>query len=237
MASKRKETRLSLHIGRSVAAWAGICVLTLSLSGCPIGAIYALIARPSPTVMVAAEYELPAGDLLIFVDSPAERTGLSGVGSMLSRELAREIRVHNLAPSVIPPAELAILRVSIENFRQLDIAEVGRRVSAQQVLYVEVIEFSLGSLMDTLPGQGLVRVRVKVLDVEQNQRVWPEAKPFGHEVIVRTGFREPSGKEYRQEFAEDLCERTALAIIKLFREHEEARQSGQQEAANGSYSE
>ena len=235
MSSQRKDTRLMLHFVRSIAAWSAICLLTLSLSGCPVGAIYALIVRPSPTVTVAAKYELPAGRLLILVNSPPERIGLCGVRPMLSRELAGEIEVQSLAPSVIPPEELAMLRFSIENFGQLGIAEIGQHLSAQQVLHVDVIEFSLGDLMDRFPGQGLARARVKVVDVEQKQRVWPETKPLGHEVIVRTDFRDPSGKDYRQDLAEDLCKRTAVAIIKLFREHEEARPSGLQKPAKDSY--
>ena len=126
MASRRKETHIRLHFGRSVATWSAICVLPLSLSGCSIGAIFALFAKKSPTVTVAPEYELPAGKLLIFVDSPPERTGLNGVGTVLNRELAREITAQSLAPSLIPPGELATLRVAIENFRQLEIAEIGR---------------------------------------------------------------------------------------------------------------
>jgi len=234
MALGRKKARHNLHLvwpasrlGGPLAAWLAICVLMLSLSGCLLGPFFGLFAKKSPTVTVAAEYKLPAGNLLILVDSPTERTGLSGVSPLLSSELAREIREQGLAPTVIPTGELANLQISTEKFDQLDIAQIGRRLSARQVLYVEVIEFTLGTLVDSSVGRGVVRTRVKVFDVELNQTVWPRAKPLGEEVIVQTPFREPPGKDYRQEFTEDLCKRTAIAIIKLFREHEEPRQISQ----------
>ena len=220
-----KNARHNLHLVWPVAAWLAICVLMLSLSGCLLGPFFALFANKSPTVTVAAQYKLPAGNLLILVDSPAERIGLSGISPLLSGELASEISQQGLAPTTIPARELANLQISTENFDQLDIAQIGRRLSARQVLYVEVIEFTLGTLVDSSVGRGVVRARVKVFDVGLNQRVWPKTKPLGEEVIVQTPFREPSGKDYRQEFTQDLCERTAVAIIKLFREHEEPRRS------------
>lgn len=227
MALCRKKVRHHLRLVWPVAAWLAVCFLMLSLTGCLLGSFFALFAKKSPTVTVAAEYKLPAGNLLILVDSPAERIGLSGVSPLLCNELALEIRQQGLDPTVIPARELANLQVSTENFDQLDVAQIGRRLSARQVLYVEVIEFTLGTLVDSSVGRGVVRARVKVFDIETNQRVWPKTKPLGEEVIVQTPFREPPGQDYRQEFTQDLCKRTAVAIIKLFREHEEPRQTSQ----------
>ena len=227
MAFRRKEATCRLHLGRSITLGLTSCLLALSLTGCPIGAVIALFAKKSPTITVQPKYELPAGDMLILVDSPVERTGLSGVTALLTSELDREIMDHRLAPKIIPTQDLVSLQISAPNYGQLDIAQIGRRVDAQRVLYVEVVEFTLGTVVDDSDGHGIVRARVKVFDVELNKRVWPKTKPRGHEVIVRTDFREPSGKQYRREFTEDLCQRTAEAIVKLFREHEEPRPAGQ----------
>ena len=179
-------------------------------------------------VLVAPQHELTAGKLLVFVDSPSERIGLSGIRPLLTRYLADEISRHDLVPAIVPAGELATLRISTANFGQLSIAEVGRRLSAEQVLYVEVVEFSLGTLVDKPAGKGMARLRVTVFDVIQQRKAWPKDKSLGYEVLLQTPFREPSGQDYRQEFAEDLCERTAESVIKLFREHEEPRQTDDQ---------
>ena len=204
--------------------WLVICGLGVVLSGCgPI--IGQFTGRRSETVKVGAKYKLRAGNLLILVDTPVGVARSSGVRAVLSRELEREIELYGLSENVIPASELSVLRSSREDFEELDIGRIGRELWAEQVLYVEIIEFQLGTLLDKPAGQGLMRGRVKVFDVEQNRRVWPEIKPLGHEVIMRTGFREPMGKEYRQDFTQELCQRMAVKIVKLFRDHREPRGS------------
>ena len=223
-----KKTPHGLYHGWPTCAWLLLCVSALFLGGCPLGAFVALFAKRDPMVSVDPEHELTAGSLLVFVDSPTERTGLSGIRPLLTRSLDDEISRHDLVPAVVPAGELATLRISTDNFGQLSIVEVGRLLSADQVLYVEVIEFSLGTLVDKPAGRGVARARVMVFDVIQEHKAWPKNKPLGHEILVHTPFREPSGQDYRQEFAEDLCERTAESVIKLFREHEEPRQTDDQ---------
>ncbi|NIA07562.1 MAG: hypothetical protein GWP14_08005 [Actinobacteria bacterium] len=219
----RKKTPYGPRHGWSRCVWLLFCVLPLFLGGCPIGAVVALFVKKDPMVVVEAEYEFTADKLLVLVDSPTERTGLSGIRPLLSRRLAEEISRYNLVPAVVPAGELAVLRISTDDFGQLSIPEVGRRLSADQVLYVKVMEFSLGTMVDKPVGRGIARARVTVFDVAQDRRVWPKDRPLGREVLVRTPFREPTGQDYRQEFAEDLSKRTAESVIKLFREHEEPR--------------
>ena len=227
MAFRCNQAPCRLHLGRSIPFCLLMCLLALSLTGCPIGAVIGLFVRKSPTIVVPAQYELPAGNLLILVDSSLEGTGLSGVVSLLTGELAREIKDHRLAPTIIPSRELVSLQIGTENFNQLDIAQIGRRLTAQRVLYVHVVQFSLGTFVDDTAGRGVVRAMVKVFDVELNKRVWPETKPRGHEVIMRTELREPTDAKYRRRSTEELCKRTAVDIIKLFRRHEEPRPAGQ----------
>ncbi len=211
---------------RVLFGWLALYGLGLGLTGCVIGPIIGqFTGRRSETVKVGAKYKLRTGNLLILVDSPVGVARSSGVRAVLSRELGREIEFHELAASVIPASELSAFRSNREDFEELNIAQIGRELWAQQVLYVEVTAFQLGTLLDKPAGQGLVRARVKVFDVEQNQRVWPQIETLGHEVIVRTGFREPAGKDYRQEYTQDLCQKTAVKIVKLFREHREPRSS------------
>ncbi|MCK4850516.1 MAG: hypothetical protein KAT11_04150 [Phycisphaerae bacterium] len=181
--------------------------------------------RRSETVKVKAKYKLRAGNLLILVDSPVGVARSSGVRAVLSRELEREIELHGLAASVIPASELSAFRSSREDFEELNIAQIGRELWAQQVLYVKVAEFQLGTLLDKPAGQGLIRGRVKVFDIEQNRRVWPEMDPLGQEVIVQTGFREAVGKDYGQDFTQELCQSMAVKIVKLFRDHKAPRGS------------
>ena len=193
------------------------------MGGCPIGAVVALFAKKDPMIPVDPEHEFTADTLLIFVDSPTERTGISGIRPLLTRHLEDEIFKYSLVSAVIPARELATLRIIADDFDQLSIAEVGQRLSADQVLYVEVIDFSLGTMVDKPVGHGVARLRVTVFDVVPQRKAWPRDKSLGYEVLVETPFREPTGQRYRQEFADDLADRTAESVVKLFRKHEKPR--------------
>ena len=226
MASWQTKQRPGRCLGQIVFGWLVIFGLWLGLSGCVIGPIIGqFTGRRSETVKVGAKYKLRAGNLLILVDTPVGVARSSGVRAVLSRELEREIESHELAGSVIPASELSALRSSREDFEELDIGQIGRELWAEQVLYVQIIEFQLGTLLDKPAGQGLIRGRVKIFDVGQNRRVWPEIKPLGHEVMVRTGFREPMGKGYGQDFTQELCQVMAVKIVKLFRDQRAPRGS------------
>ncbi len=224
MASGLRKRIVGVYRGRAVLAWLIVCGLGAGLSGCVIGPIVGLlVSKKSETVEVAPEYELSAGNLLILVDIPVEGAATKGARPALTRELRREIEFHGLSATVIADSELSALRTSREDFYQLGVSQIGRELSAQQVLYVKIVEFQLGTLVDSPVGQGLIRARVKVVDVEERRRVWPQTQPLGQEVIVRTPFREPVGKDYQQDFTDDLCQRMAVQITKLFREHTEPR--------------
>jgi len=226
--SSKKTTYDGLYHGWPTCAWLSICILALFMGGCPIGAVVALFIKKDPMIPVDSEYEFTAGSLLVVVDSPIERTGLSGIRPLLTRHLEDEISKHSLVSAVIPAGELVTLRIIADDFAQLSIPEVGQRLSADQVLYVEVIEFSLGTMVDKPSGRGVARLRVTVFDVVPQRKAWPRDKSLGYEVLVETPFREPTGRRYRQEFAEDLSERAAKSVIKLFREHEVPRNPADQ---------
>jgi len=210
--------------GPAVLAWLAISSLGLSLSGCVIGPIIGqFTGRRSKTVKVGAKYDLPPGNLLILVDIPQGQAARNGVRAVLSSQVEREIKSHALKASVIPDSELSYFRSSREDFEELDVARIGRELSAKQVLHVQVTEFQLGTLLEQPEGRGLVKVRVKVFDIEKNLRVWPVPKPRGYEVMVLTKFRELPEKDYRAVVTQDLCGRMSVKIVELFREHKELR--------------
>ena len=226
MGIAREKTGGVLFSGPALLACLAISSLGLSLSGCVIGPIIGqFTGRRSKTVKVGAKYELPPGNLLILVDIPQGQAARNGVRAVLSSEVEREIKSHALKASVIPDSELSYFRSSREDFEELDVARIGRELSAKHVLYVQVTEFQLGTLLDKPEGRGLMTGRVKVFDIKQNRRVWPTVEPRGHEVMVLTKFRELPEKDYRAVVTQDLCGRMSVKIVELFRKHRELRKS------------
>ena len=219
MASKRQKATAKAE---GMLGWLVICGLGAILSGCgPI--IGQFTGRRSETVEVKAKYELHADNLLILVDSPADVASSSRLRVALSSGLEREIKLYGLAESVVPASRLSALRSSREEFGKVAIEQIGRELRAQQVLYVEIIDFQLDTLLDKSAGQGLMRGRIKIFDVVQNRRVWPKTEPSGHEVTVRMGLGEARGTDYQRDFTEELCKRMVMKVVNLFRDHKEPR--------------
>ena len=201
-------------------------VLPMVLSGCigPIPPLLGLLAGgESETVEVAAECVLPAGRMVILIDSRSEVASQSGVRPLLATELGTEIRRYGMAPEIVGFEEVSNFETYTPNFNQMSVAEVGKGLGANLVLYVEVLDFSLGRLVDKPSGRGMIRVRAKVFDVEGNRRVWPEQETLGRELGAQTGFREQEGADYRHVFTQDLCRRAAGEIVKYFRIRAEVR--------------
>lgn len=224
---------MAVYVESGRCGWGGVrgvlvrllmVVISLMLSGCVIGPILGVFMGPrSETEDVEPEYVLSKGKLAILIDSRSEVASLSGVRPLLSWELARELRSYNLTGEIVREDEIGALRANTQNFNQLSIAEVGKGLAVGQVLYVEVLEFSLGTVVDKPSGRGMMRARVKVFDVEQDRRVWPEKELLGREVVMQTPFRQAEESGYRQVFAEDICKRTSIEIVKYFRTHKALR--------------
>lgn len=210
---------------RLISALTATVGVSLVLSGCIGPIVGILIGGESETVDVPAEYVLPAGRMAILIDSRSEVASLSGARPLLAMELAGEIRRYGMAPEIVGFEEVSNFETYTANFNQLSVAEVGKGVGAKQVLYVEVLDFSLGTLVDKPAGRGMIRVRAKIFDVEANRRVWPEQETLGREVALETGFREPEGADYRHVFTEELCKKAAAETVKYFRIRAEARRA------------
>ena len=220
MVSKRQKRIAEVE---GVFGWLLICGLGAILSGCIGPIIGQFTGKRSETVKVKAKYKLRANNLLILVDTPVGVARSNETRAVLSSKLEREIKLYRLAESVIPASELSALRSSREDSEELAIARIGQALWAEQVLYVEIIEFQLGTLLDRLSGQGLMRGRVKIFDVVQNRRTWPKTEPLGHEVMVRTRFGPAEGTDDQQDLTEELCQRMVVKVVQLFRDHKEPR--------------
>jgi hypothetical protein len=107
--------------------------------------------------------------------------------------------------------------------RPAPIAEIGRAVGAQVVIYATVDEFTL--LPDGQTYAPTVRMRVKVVDVESDTRLWP-VDPSGHSVFVRpqvTSRDAPNSIAGRYQAEEELAQLAGVYLANLFHDHERPR--------------
>lgn len=110
--------------------------------------------------------------------------------------------------------------------RQTPIVDLARRVEAEQIIYAEIVGFSLSPDGQSYTPTAELRVRVvKVIAGESGttgERVWP-AEPKGHAMIAGgesiTGFRPRDAAEVRQA-EEELAKLTGQRLAQLFYDRE-----------------
>jgi hypothetical protein len=107
------------------------------------------------------------------------------------------------------------------NGRPMPIAEIGRAVQADVVIYATVDDFHLTTNGQTFePGATL---RVKVFDAVNDKRLWPADKPEGHAVVVRLSPKTdelPSSTAARFQAEDELARQCGTELGWLFVTHE-----------------
>lgn len=110
--------------------------------------------------------------------------------------------------------------------RQTPIVELAHRVEAQQIIYAEIVSFSLSP--DGQSFTPTAEMRVRVLSVSEadgvvtGERVWP-AEPSGHPMLAGgdsiTGYRPRDAAEIRKA-EEELAQLAGIRLAQLFYDSE-----------------
>lgn len=188
-------------------------------SGC--AGIKYMAAVMAPPEKVKPLYTLPGGKkILVFVDDIRHPLTYEAVKTDLAQRVGRLLVQHKMAEEIIPPDKVLDLASSMQNFNQMPIPDVGRKLGADLVLYLEIDHFSLRESNDSPLWLGRFVSRVKVVDSKVG-RIWPEDRPNGYpvppvETPATANFNESFGAVLATKLAEDM----AVRVVNLFREHE-----------------
>lgn len=218
----RRWTRLiaGCSTGASVAA------ALLMMPGCNIvGPAFYFIHGPEKT---PALYTLdPMRSVVVFVDDRSNKLPRRDLRIRMA-EATQQTLAADKASNDIIDARGAFTATSQDKYgKPLTIAEIGKAVNAQTVIYTVIDEFSLSP-----DGQAIapnVTIRVKVVDAETGKRLWPD-EPEGHTLslksIARSGMA-PSTTADLYQLQEKIVVQGGVAVGQLFVEHE-AGNSAQQ---------
>lgn len=161
---------------RAVALLTCLSVLAC-VSGC--GQFYQLFIDPLvPAKKVPAEHDMADKIVLVWVDD-----AYAGAPNHLLRRAVRQqiddALVENEAVAgVVGYAQINSLRQRYPDTTELTIQQLGRKLHADQVLYVLINEFGLHH--DAAGGfyRPHVSGAAKVVDVETGEHLWPEAVTY-----------------------------------------------------------
>lgn len=207
----------TLVIGLAIAASA----LAL-LGGCNIvGPVLYMAHGPEKTKKLHTLD--PAKPTVIFIDDRQNRVPRRTLRIVMAEQAEQTLLSSKAVTDMISGQSALNAAGNDRTGRPAPIADIGRAVEAAVVIYVTVDEFTL-----TPDGQTYAptaRLRVKVIDVGDEARPWPE-QPEGHPIFVRTqvtGREMPSSVAARYRDEEELARLAGLHIARLFHDHEKPR--------------
>ncbi|MCK4603039.1 MAG: hypothetical protein KAU28_11270 [Phycisphaerae bacterium] len=189
------------------------------LTGC--AAIGWTVAAFAPPQKVEALYKPPkAKKILVFVDDITNPISYEPVKRKLTEKLNEQLLEHEVAAKTIDYEKLLDLISVAPSFNELGVVQVGRKLGADIVLYVNIEEFALKEDPEGPLWRGTLRASVRMVDVQaKSPQLWPTDRdnyPVGE---VQTPATDDSSPTYGVEVARMLAEQMADKVAKLFYDH------------------
>lgn len=164
----------------------GLTALALTLSvvlaGCVAAGYVATVFAPPqkvealhkpasrPTAVVVENYRLPGN--------------WAAIRDTLASQLVLELRKNNVAPMVDSHLVYDLRMMDPKAFRKMTVDEIGRKVGAEQVIYVDLITSSIGTATGGAMVKGDMAALVKMVDAKTGKTLWPAGVEEGYYVEI-----------------------------------------------------
>ncbi len=200
-----------------VAAWvAGIFLVSCNYL---VPASYIIDGPPS----IDAQYTLPDRKTVVFVDDRTNILSRTQLRAVIGDKVSTVLMKQGLVTDTIATRDaIAIARKDETVDKPIPISEIGQRVGADTIIYVQIEDFALSA-----PG-GIARpsaqATVKVIDVSGRSRLYPAPSELKGQP-VSTSMREVSEDLYqstagRRQIEDILAAEIGAEVAKLFYKHE-----------------
>jgi hypothetical protein len=186
------------------------------LSGCNLlGAAAVVGYKVAGPPKVDAKYVPARTPMLVLVENYEHQSTTSLQSDLLSRTLAQQIQVHDIAP-VINPAQLQALRDSRgDAYSKMSITEIARELGAAQVLYVQLETADASPLSGGEGYTGSARAKIKLVDATSGNTLWPKNEQQ-YPVAAQTQIDSAHGAADPLSVRRQLYDQLADQVSKLF---------------------
>lgn len=171
-------------ISRTLTLPAVLCLTVFAVAGCrKISAITYKVMGPDP---IPAAYVPEQEPMLVLVENYRNPSESYLDAERFTPHLIQNLTDNKVAP-IVDPVELYALRDRKPGqLQKMSIAAIGREVGAKQVLYVDLVtcDVDLGAGSDTFKGS--IAVRVKIIDAQSGEILWPTHATDGYPVSFET---------------------------------------------------
>ncbi len=194
------------------AGWAGGCNI--------VGPAVAVLAGPPET---QSQFALdPKRSHVLFIDDPRSRIPRRSLRDLTGKTFEEALLASEVLSSKVLIQSSAVSGATNDDKAgaALPVAEVGRRVGADVVIYVVVDMWTISKDGASLAPE--IRARVKVIDAVKNVRLWPRMDE-GYMLVISPGRQQgnlPLESAGRSAQEQELSRRFGVALAQLFFEHE-----------------
>ena len=184
-----------------------------SVGGCAVAGVIADKFAPPPTDPAA--YKLAQQPTLVMVENFQNPDLVEVHAERLDRDISNELIEHKIAP-VIKPQRLMELKASKgPAFGQMDIPAVAKSLGARQVVYVDLVKFSVGPPPGSDMVKGEAEALVKVVD-DGGRTLWPRESSLGRQVKCQTPYLRTDSGVDESAVREQMYQKLTDQVARLF---------------------
>jgi hypothetical protein len=199
----------------------GVCVGLaglLSVGGCDLLGV--LMDKGSGAETISAQYKLPKDQpILVLVESYENVGDINGDANRIGEKLVKNISDLKLANTVKPSVLDNLQGVDPENYRHMQITEIGRACGAKLVLYMNLQSTEIDAPQGGATARGELMGFVKVVDCSTGETRWPLGMPKGQPVAIQTPWEGNENSVATAKLREQLAENAATLVSQLFYDH------------------
>lgn len=143
------------------------CGCLLTAPGCNVvGFVTLLFAK------VDAKHELTNRPTLVMVEDPETALANTALPDAIATEIGQKLLENGATHTVIDTNRLATLRNEMgDRFRKTPIDEIGRRVGAEQIIYVKVLTVIIQNEPGMIKPSAVLAI--KLVDAQTGERLFP----------------------------------------------------------------
>ena len=190
----------------------------LSTSGCPLAAYLAAISQGPQEHKATYELkdEVTGGKVVVWVRAIPEELEARDVSvrDLLGRQVTAILKTDSKVPMISYDQVARLLRRR-PVIAQATAQQVGRKVGAGKVIYIDVREFALRDTPRSNILRGRLHATVAIIDVASGAQDWPTGTE-GHSVKHEDRTREPERGSQNAQIIREVIAASAEKIAKLF---------------------
>jgi hypothetical protein len=188
----------------------------LLAGGCEdLGLATYLAHGPAPVEPQYVPYKEP---MLVLVECYGSTGSVNVDVARLSSSLVKELQDNKVAPIIDPNKLVQFRDKDPEGYSKMGITDIGRKLGARQVLYVNVTYADLDVPGDTPMIRGTISATVRIVDADSALTRWPASPQDGMVVNAKSPWIRTDESNAQTDAHNQMTDTLATRIGNLFHE-------------------